>query len=223
LRELEQSEHLKYLQSELCHFSSSAIGSKLVIAVNRLNVTSERTGKPLNVIPYRFRYTLGSRAATEGAGILTIATLLDQTDTQNTDVYVRNVPEFAIEISKIMNQPLARYASAFKGKVVLDEKEANTQKANAARIPFREKDCDLGSCGTNTFCQDYAPVACYVCPKFMPWVDAPHHLILQSLIEERERLKEQTDNDMQVVSINDRVIVAVCQVIKLVEESKACG
>ena len=117
-----------------------------------------------------------------------------------------------------MNQPLARYAAAFAGKVVQDESEANKVNPGATRIPLREKDAEIGSCGTNSFCQDYAPIACYLCPKFMPWQDAPHHLVLQWLMEERERLKLDTGEDMQIVAINDRAIIAVCQVIKLCEE-----
>jgi hypothetical protein len=119
-----------------------------------------------------------------------------------------------------MNQPLARYADAFKGEIVVDENDAKKRTPNATRIPFHERDCELGSCGTNSFCQDYAPVACYVCPKFMPWRDAPHHLILDWLITERERLKKDADGDMEVVTINDRIIVAVCQVIKTISEQE---
>lgn len=220
LSTIEERQKLSYLKTELCHQSSSAIGAKLTNAVNKLNVNSERTGTFIKVNPYRFRYTLGSRAASEGAGVLTIATLLDQTDTQNTGVYVRNVPEHAVQISTIMNQPLARYADAFKGEIVVDENDAKKRTPNATRIPFHERDCELGSCGTNSFCQDYAPVACYVCPKFMPWRDAPHHLILDWLITERERLKKDADGDMEVVTINDRIIVAVCQVIKTISEQE---
>lgn len=208
----------EFLKSELSHITSSALGSRLVTAVNQLKIISERTGELIHVNPYRFRYTLGTRAAIEGAGVITIATLLDHSGTQDVACYVANVPEFAIEISKIMNQPLARYAAAFEGKVVENEGEANKETLGATRIPLREKNCDVGSCGTNAFCQDYAPIACYLCPKFRPWAGAPHHLVLQWLMEEREQLKSYTDNDMAVVSINDRAIVAVCQVIKLCEE-----
>jgi hypothetical protein len=161
---------------------------------------------------------LGTRAAREGAGILTIANLLDHSDTQNVQEYVANTPEHAVYISKIMNQPLARYASAFAGKLVDDEGEANIENKGAARIPCREKNCDVGSCGSSSFCQDYAPIACYLCPKFRPWANAPHHLILEWLVEERERLKSVTNGDMQIVSINDRAILAVCQVIQLCRE-----
>ena len=218
MKTLSGEDFLNFLRSELSHISNSVLSGRLISATNQLKVVSERTGQFIHVNPYRFRYTLGCRAAIEGAGTLTIATLLDHSDTQNVDVYVANVPEFAVEISKIMNQPLARYAAAFAGKLVKDEEEANVENAGATRIPLREKDCDVGSCGTSAFCQDYAPIACYLCPKFRPWIDAPHSLVLQWLMEERERLKADTDDDMVVVTINDRAIVAVCQVIKLCQE-----
>ena len=218
MKTLSLENSLIFLKSELAHTKSSELGRSLTGAVNKLNVVSERTGQLIHVNPYRFRYTVGTRAAIEGAGILTIATLLDQSDTQNTGVYVANVPEFAIEISKIMNQPLARYAAAFAGRLVKDEDEANKENEGATRIPLREKACDVGSCGSNAFCQDYAPIACYLCPKFRPWANSPHHLVLEWLMEERERLKADTAGDMMIVTINDRAIIAVCQVIKLCEE-----
>ncbi len=209
---------MDYLKSELPHIKNRNLTNMLNSAVKKLKIISERTGEPLKSTAYRFRYTLGTRAAREGAGLLTLANLLDHSDTQNVQVYVANSPEHAVQISKIMNQPLARYASAFEGKLVEDEDEANAENAGAARIPCREKNCDVGSCGSSSFCQDYAPIACYVCPKFRPWAHAPHHLILEWLVEERERLKADTNGDMQIVAINDRVILAVCQVIQLCKE-----
>ncbi|MCG9738300.1 tyrosine-type recombinase/integrase [Shewanella insulae] len=219
LKSLEENDAKAFLISELPHIKTVDIGRNLIRAVDKLKITSERTGKLLHANSYRFRYTLGTRAAQEGAGTLTLATLLDHSDTQHVDVYVRNVPEYAVEISKIMNQPLARYAQAFIGKLVQDEEEANKENSRATRIPLREKECDVGSCGSTAFCQDYAPIACYLCPKFRPWVNAPHHLVLEWLMEERERAKITTDEDMAIVTINDRAIIAVCQVIKLCEES----
>jgi len=223
MAQLPENKLLPYLSSELAHISSPELVTLLKAAVDELYVVSERTGEQLHVNAYRFRYTLGTRAAQQGAGKLTIATLLDHSDIQNVDVYVKNVPEFAVEISKIMNQPLARYASAFAGRLVEDEEEANRGNPGATRIPCHEKDCAVGSCGTSAFCQDYAPIACYLCPKFRPWANAPHHLVLEWLMEERERLKSATKGDMQIVAINDRAIVAVCQVIKLAQEHHQNG
>lgn len=218
MKNLSEENLMSFLKSELVHLRSMTLSGRLVRAVSLLNVVSERTGQLIHVNPYRFRYTLGTRAAIEGAGVLTIATLLDHSDSQHVSVYVANVPEYAIEISKIMNQPLARYAAAFAGVLVEDESEANKENPGATRIPLREKDCDVGSCGSNAFCQDYAPIACYLCPKFRPWANAPHHLVLQWLMEERERLKLDTGGDMCIVTINDRAIIAVGQVIKLCQE-----
>lgn len=214
MKKLSSGQLSSYLKSELLHIKNINLSLNLRGALKKLNVISERTGEPLHSTGYRFRYTLGTRAAREGAGVLTIARLLDHSDTQNVGVYVANVPEFAVEISKIMNQPLARYASAFAGQLVADESEANAINPGAKRIPCRDKDCDVGSCGTSSFCRDYAPIACYVCPKFQPWANAPHHLVLEWLIEERERVKKDTNGDMQIVTINDRAILAVCQVIE---------
>jgi len=220
LRGLDAKKTLLFLTSELSHIKSSNLSRYHSASMDKLKVVSERTGQLIHTNPYRFRYTLGTRAAIQGAGKATIATLLDHSDEQHTDVYVANVPEYAIEISKIMNQPLAKYASAFAGKVVASEEVANIENPGAARIPLHEKNCDIGSCGTNAFCQDNAPIACYICPKFRPWQDAPHHLVLEWLMEERERLKKTLKGDMEIVSINDNIIMAVCQVIDLCKETK---
>jgi integrase len=220
IKELGDDQVMDYLKSELPHMKRSDLTYELRSTIEKLNIISERTGQLLKVTGYRFRYSGGTRAAESGAGLITIAELLDHDGTQHVGVYVANSPELGEQISKIMNNPLARYASAFLGKVVLDENEACTENANATRIPCREKSCDVGSCGSNSFCNDYAPVACYLCPKFRPWRDAPHHLVLQWLIEEREKLANSL-NDFKVISINDSAILAVAQVINLCEEEKA--
>ena len=51
----------------------------------------------------------------------------------------------------------------------------------------------------------------------MPWANAPHHLILSHLIEEREHLLKMGCS-LEIVSINDRVILAVQQVIDACKE-----
>lgn len=210
---------LNYLKSELPHLTSSDLTKELQLAIDKLNIISERTGKSLRTTAYRFRYTGGTRAAELKAGIITIAELLDHLDSDYAGIYVANSPELGQQISQILNNPLARYASAFQGKVVADEEEAIKINPDATRIPCREKQCDVGSCGSNSFCQDYAPVACYLCTKFLPWENAPHHEVLQWLLEERERLLN-TLCDPKVVAINDSAILAVAQVMKNCEEKK---
>jgi len=207
------------LATDVAHRKTSSITSQLKKVIDKLQITSERTGKLLKTTGYRFRYTLGTRAAREGAGILTIATLLDHTDTQNTKVYVANIPEHAATISEIMNGSLMRYASAFQGDVVDSEDDVFTTIPGAQRIRTNDSQDNIGSCGTSAMCHDYAPVACYTCPKFKAWRDAPHYLVLKWLLDERERVVQETD-DLGIAAINDRAIYAVTQVMKQCAELK---
>lgn len=111
-----------------------------------------------------------------------------------------------------MSPQLLKYASAFKGKVIENEAEAQSQSPNATSIPCRDVGDDIGSCGASHMCSEIAPVACYLCPKFRPWRHAPHHLVLKWLVSERDRIAKITD-DLTVASVNDRAIYAVMQVV----------
>jgi len=223
--ELSQLKGLSYddmkatLSMDVTHRKTSKITYQLKKVIDKLQIISERTGKPLKTTGYRFRYTLGTRAAREGAGVLTIATLLDHADTQNTKVYVANIPEHAATISEIMNGSLMRYASAFQGDVVESEDNVFTAMPGAQRIRTNDSRDNVGSCGTSAMCHDYAPVACYTCPKFKAWRDAPHQLVLKWLLDERERIIQET-NDLGIAAINDRAIYAVTQVMKRCAELK---
>lgn len=212
MKSISDSKVLDFLETELPHYVSSDLTQKLKGIINRLKIISERTGEPLKVNGYRFRYTQGTRAAREGAGVLTIANLLDQSDTQNSSVYVANIPEHAAEISRIMNGSLIQYADAFKGKVV---KPSKKQEPESKGIVIRTYDNtnSLGQCGTNAHCHDHAPIACYTCPKFKALSDAPHEKILEELQKERSRIAKVT-NDLTIAAINDRAIFAVVQVIR---------
>lgn len=208
---------LEILSSEIIHLPTIDLTYKLKVAVERLGIRSRETGKPIHITAYRFRYTLGTNAARQKAGINVIAKLLDHSDTQNASCYVESIPELAEQISTIMDENLRKYADAFQGKIVQDEIEAQTLVEDANRISFIEQDCSVGSCGTHQYCHDHTPIACYVCKKFMPWANAPHHLVLTQLIEEREHLV-QMGCSLEIVAVNDRIIVAVQQVIDACKE-----
>ena len=73
----------------------------------------------------------------------------------------------------------------------------------------------MGSCGKHGFCGFLAPIACYTCVNFQPWLDGPHEAVLAFLIRERDRLAQQTD--LRIASINDRTILAVAEVVRQCE------
>ena len=197
------------------HMSAVDLSVKLKKIFESLNVISVRTGTVLNITAYRFRYTTGTRAAMEGHGELVIAELLDHSDTQNVGVYVSAVPEIVARIDKAMALSLIPIAQAFSGNIIEDESKSKRFGDTSSRIcdpKIDETMKPMGSCGSFGFCGALAPVACYTCRNFEPWVDGPHEAMLEYLISERQRLVETTD--LRIASINDRTIFAVAAVVK---------
>ena len=184
---------------------------------------SERTGIPVRLNPTRFRYTLGTNLAREGKGEYVIAEALDHSDTQNTGVYVRNIPEIVERIDKAMALQLAPIAQAFHGVLVVSERDARRGGDRNSRIS--NGSANLGTCGSYGFCGALAPVACYTCNHFQPWLDGPHEAVLDCLIQERDSVLEQTE-DRKIAAINDRLILAVSDVVnrcRAMKNEVACG
>lgn len=201
-------------------------GDSLHAPTNRLNrimrrvadtvaVISERTGAPVALNPSRFRYTLGTNLAREGRGELIIAEALDHSDTQNVGVYVKNIPDIVERIDKAVALQLAPYAQAFRG--VLVESESKARRGDDPRSRISTGRSNVGTCGSYGFCGALAPVACYTCAHFQPWINGPHEEVLDLLIEERDRVRDNC-GDLKIASANDRLILAVGDVINRCRE-----
>jgi integrase len=201
------------------HQTSVAVGRTLKEVLGNLDVRSERTGNSIHINARRFRHTVGTRAAAEGHGALLIAELLDHTDTQNVGVYVQSTPEMLERIDRAMATVMAPMAQAFAGTLICDESEALRGNDPSSRIVDPRFDTSfkpMGNCGSYSFCSFAAPIACYTCRSFQPWLDGAHERVLDHLISERERLKVSAD--MRIASVNDRTILAVAQVVVLCQE-----
>jgi integrase len=205
------------LSSDQLHIPSHDVTVIVREAAETIGVISERTGFPLHLNPNRFRYTLGTNLAREGHGEYVIAQALDHTDTQNAGVYVRNIPEIVERIGKAVAMQLAPIAQAFRGVLVLSETDARRGSDPSSRISNGQG--NVGSCGSYGFCNALAPIACYTCAFFQPWVDGPHEEVLESLITQRDRVRDLT-GDLKVASTNDRLILAVCDVIRRCQVAK---
>jgi integrase len=206
------------------HRTSAELSSSLILALEKLDVRSERTGTRLHISPIRFRRTFGTRAAQEGHRELVIAELLDHDDTQNVGVYVSAVPEIAARIDRAVAMQLAPLAQAFQGVVIKDESQATRGKDPTSRIIDLRIDRaakPFGSCGQHRRCKFNAPISCYTCRSFEPWRDGPHEAVLTHLLEERERLVAA--RDARVAAVNDRAILAVAQVIQLCGSAEGEG
>lgn len=204
------------------HRTTNAIAELLERALGGLSVMSERTGQPLHITATRFRRTVATRAAVEGHGELIIAELLDHTDTQNVGVYIEARPEILERIDRAIAMHLAPMAQAFAGVIIDHESQSTRAGDPSSRVcdpRFDPSMKPMGNCGKHGFCGFLAPVACYTCVNFQPWLDGPHEAVLNYLIDERDRLAAQTD--LRIASVNDRTIVAVAEVVRLCEARRS--
>lgn len=210
LRKIESSLDFNIeIRGDYLHASSASVQRAMQKISKTIKLVSERTGQPTHLNPTRFRYTLGTNLAREGKGIYVIAAALDHSDTQNAGVYVRNIPEIVGRIDKAVAIQLAPLAQAFRGILIKSEREATRGTDPSSRISNGKE--LLGNCGSYGFCNALAPIACYTCKYFQPWLDGHHEVILDQLIRERDEVLERT-GDSRIASVNDRLILAVSDV-----------
>lgn len=204
---------------DVLHRKPASFGDALTKVAGKLKIISERTGTFIKIYPTRFRRTIGTRAAREGLSELVIARLLDHSDVQNVRVYTENVPEHVDPINKAVASEMALISQAFSGRLVDGERDARRGNDLSSRVRTHSGKA-TGTCGLHGFCGALAPIACYTCRSFQPWLDGPHQEVLDFLMAENERVRRET-GDPQIASICNRTILAVSRVIQLCAERKA--
>lgn len=196
------------------HLQSSEFSDLLRQAVKRLRVRS-RTGGPLKISTRRFRYSLATRLVNEGASMLAVADALDHSDLQYVSVYFDVHSDIVEHLDRAMALALAPRAQALT-KIVISEDEAERGEVKGSRRFFGDKGRNvfepIGTCGSHSFCNVHAPLACYTCHRFQPWLDGPHDLVLDSLLESRSRRVRQ-GLSAKLVAIEDEIIAAVADVV----------
>ncbi len=196
--------------------SLHAATDDLTNGYGRIRVTSNRTGARLHIHSDRFRYTIGSEAARLGYGDMVIAELLDHSDTQNVKVYTRDHPNFRQKLDQAVGSQLAPVAKAFAGKIVDRESEARHGGDPSKRVGTRSQ--KTGTCGSSGFCGAEAR-ACYTCMHFQAWMDGPHHLMLETLLAERQEMLDSGVAEVVVEAI-DRNVAAVQAVMAACNDRK---
>lgn len=208
----------RLINTDKLHIASAEITRALKRVVTAADVHSERTGEVLHINARRFRYTVGTRAAREGFGELVIAELLDHSDTQNANIYIKNVPEHVKRLDEAVGFQLAPYAQAFAGVLVDSEMDAQRGDDPTSRIRG-EEGYSIGTCGEHGFCGANVPIPCYTCMHFQPWLDGPHNQVYQGLLAERERIRSITGDDA-IAAVLDPSIIAVAEVIQRCKKRK---
>jgi integrase len=184
-----------------------------------IEAMSERTGEAIHLTPKRFRSTMGTDLAREGRGTAIIAAKLGHADMQHAGAYVQSQPEFAEKINKAIGGMLAPLAQAFAGTLVNSEADAVRGDDKTSRIRTTDGTEAVGNCGSYGFCGVNAPIGCYTCNRFQPWVDAPHHEVMDALLEERQQILDVT-GDKTMAAQSDRTILAVADVMQKCAEMK---
>lgn len=193
------------------HICTRVVNDAIQAAVRLSKIQSERTGVDLVAHSRRFRYTVGSRAAKEGCGLAVIAELLDHTDTQNVGVYTKSSPEHLVKIDAAVGHQLAPLARAFQGRLV--DHESHAQRSDEPSSRVRHKGVEMATCGFGGHCAAWVPIPCYTCQHFQPWLDGPHQRVLDELLRDKQCILDETGDDV-IAAINDRTILAVCEVIQ---------
>ncbi|KPB59935.1 site-specific integrase [Pseudomonas amygdali] len=206
------TESFSIIKEDKTHLPSREIYKSMMVVSDVIRVVSERTAAPMNLNPNRFRYTLGTNLAREGRGVSVIAEALDHSDIQNVGVYVRNEPDIVERIDKAIALRLAPFAQAFRGVLVKSEKDALRGDDPRSRVNGVEGRDFVGTCGSYGWCGASPPLVCYTCTHFQPWLDGPHEAVLDNLISDRDRVHANT-GDLKIASTNDRLILAVSEVV----------
>lgn len=199
------------------HRTAQRQGQVLIEACESVGALG-RDGQPLHINATRLRYSKGSGLAREGLPSTLIAWLLDHSTSKSADIYVDNLPDHAaqINVTLLQSTTLQNFASAFRGKLVRSEAEAQGgEKPNQSRVAYHGKGaatCDqLKQCGLD----GSIPRACYTCSHFQPWADGPHEEFLAELEEERKDHVANLGPESAVAKRCDKLISAVKQVVAL--------
>lgn len=196
------------------HYSGSSMAEKLRRLLRDLAVTSHRTGQKLHLFQSRIRRTLGTRAAAEGHPASVIADLLDHSWIDSSLIYIETRPAMMERIDKALAFQMAPIAQAFAGTLVVRQASV---KGRIIHTTAEKRLESVGMCGKHSYCRLAAPLACYTCAYFNPWLDAPHEALLDSLLEERETLLEEAD--LRIASVNDLTILAIADVVQRCREA----
>lgn len=189
------------LGSRLFHLHPHTVSSILQWKTNRSlygqqgkvhNVTppiSHRTGASLVVNATRMRHTRARQLARLGTPKHILSHWMGHTSEKSIDSYYSDPAEDARRLDSLMAPLLTPLALVFSGNLIDDESKATRADDPTSRIELSNAGnlSSVGNCGRYSFCGATSiPLPCYRCKHFEPLVDAPHHEVLEALLQ-RER------------------------------------
>jgi hypothetical protein len=172
----------------------AALNACLAQWVRHVDAKSPRTGQMLHLNARRFRVTLLTNAADEGASPEKLAKLADHEDLQNVLVYLDRSPGFLSRIATKVDALYDPMVKRFKGQwttsdaaTAPDGSPPRVVLGKAPHLPLLDVG-GIGFCGSKTLCRLNPPLTCYPCDHFIAFRDGPHEQVVTAL--------EQTMDDM---------------------------
>lgn len=195
-------------------FSGTAtdIGILVTRTLAALPTYSERLEGPIHITPYRFRYTLATRALAQGASDAEVARLLTHRSTSCIQFYRASMPQLQKPIRKALGKEMEYFASAFQGRLIEHLDEATRAGDDECVIAdyLRLTGETLGACGTRAECHQHAPIACLSCSYFEPLINAPWETLMVALIED-----QKIEPEPRIQQINQNAMSAIQQIIAI--------
>lgn len=186
LQELQRGEaHEPLLHWLPAYNPGAAINEAMKRFVADADIISRRTGKRLEVTARRFRYTLATHLAGEGASRFHLAEVLDHSDLQNVEVYVETTPSIADQVATATDQVMEPLVKRFLGKVV-ETSDDPLVPAQTPQLPLPMLNTGgVGACGRDIrqhgLCRLFPPLSCYLCPSFAALRRGPHAELLTNI------------------------------------------
>jgi len=142
---------------------------------SQLQTYSTRTGRPVHITPYRFRYTLGTRAIAQGASDAQVARLLTHRTTHSIASYRAAMAMLQAPIEDAIGAEMDFFADIFGGRIInnFDEATHSDDVRKLIRDFERLSGQKIGACGSSAECFLNAPRACLTCFFLEPLLDAP--------------------------------------------------
>jgi len=210
------------LKTDLPLFVDQAtkVRSSLNKTFGKVQTYSKRTDTSIHIFPYRFRYTLATRAIALGASDEEVARLLTHRRTYCVKAYRAAMPQLQKPIKDALSGEMSLIASAFQGKLIKDLNDATRKGRVEALIrDFIHLNGEaIGACGTEAECHQHAPRACLMCRKFEPFQDAPWDELLAELQSEMD---EEEEDKIKLITLPS--IEAVKEIQKKCEQMKRSG
>ncbi|MDV5860610.1 hypothetical protein QM298_06510 [Pseudomonas mendocina] len=178
--------------------------------LNQLDTYSDRLEQRIPITPYRFRYTMATRALAHGASDFEVARLLTHRSTSCIQFYRASMPQLQNPIRQAIGKEMEFFARAFQGRLIssLDESTRAGDDESVIADFLRLTGQTVGACGTRAECYQNAPIACLYCHHFEPLIDAPWETLMASL-----KADQDMEKDDRIRQINHNAMSAINEII----------